>query len=77
MAWKRTGAWTDEIKISVSEANTSNPPTDAELDAEFGTPAAVGVGFVALLNDAGAGNNFYIVASDGTNWWQAAMTKAA
>lgn len=60
----------------VSTANISNPPTDAELDSAFGTPANVGAGFFALVNDNGDGNNFYLVASDGTNWWHAAMTKA-
>jgi len=51
-------------------------PTDAELDSAFGTPGAVGAGFLALLDDNGAGSAVYVVASDGTNWWQCAMTKA-
>lgn len=62
--------------IQVSTANVSNPPTDAELDTEFGTPATVGAGFQALLEDNGAGSNVYLVASDGSNWWHTAMTKA-
>ena len=64
------------ILIRVSTANTSNPPTDAELDGELGTPAAVGAGFMALLNDNGGGANVYLVLSDGTNWWYEALTKA-
>lgn len=59
-----------------STANVSSPPTDAELDAAFGTPASVGSGFVATLDDAGTGTTMYLVASDGTNWWHSAMTKA-
>jgi hypothetical protein len=51
--------------VTASTADTSNPPTDAELDAEFGTPATVGAGFIAILDDAGAGANVYLVASDG------------
>jgi hypothetical protein len=64
------------IKIKVSTANTSNPPTDAELDSEFGTPATVGAGYLALLDDNGGGANVYLVISDGTNWWYEALTKA-
>jgi hypothetical protein len=51
-------------------------PTDAELDTAFGTPATVGAGFVGVLDDAGAGANVWLVASDGTNWWYVAMTQA-
>lgn len=59
-----------------STANVSNPPTDAQIDAAFGTPAQVGAGFVATLDDNGAGTNSYMVWSDGTNWWYATGTKA-
>jgi hypothetical protein len=64
------------LVIRVSTANTSNPPTDAELDTEFGTPATVGAGFMALLDDNGGGANVYLVLSDGTNWWYQALAKA-
>ena len=64
------------IQIKTSTANVSNPPTDAELDAEFGTPADVGAGYLALLDDNGGGANVYLVASDGTHWWHVALTKA-
>ena len=64
------------ILIRVSTADTSNPPTDAELDSEFGAPATVGAGFLALLDDNGGGANVYLIASDGTNWWYEALTKA-
>ena len=64
------------IKIKVSTANVSNPPTDAELDSEFGTPATVSAGYLALLDDNGGGANVYLVISDGTNWWYATLTKA-
>jgi hypothetical protein len=66
----------DVSSLNYSAANVSNPPTDAELDATFGTPAEVGAGFTAALNDNGTGNNFYFVASDGTNWWYTTGTKA-
>lgn len=59
-----------------STTDVSNPPTDDELDTTFGTPSAVGAGFLATVNDNAAGTNVYMVASDGTNWWHSAMTKA-
>ena len=48
-------------------------PTDAELDAAFGTPAAVGDGFLATLDHNAAGTNFFLIGSDGTNWWYQAF----
>jgi hypothetical protein len=62
--------------VLVSTANVSNPPTDAELDAEFGTPAAVGAGYARVINDAGADANNYWVVSNGISWWYVALTKA-
>jgi hypothetical protein len=62
--------------LQVDTTDVSSPPTDAELDAAFGQPADVGAGFIALLDDAGAGSAAYIVFSDGTNWWYVAATRA-
>jgi len=59
-----------------SEANVTSPPSDAELDAAFGTPAAVGEGFIGLLDDNNAGTAGYMVFSLGGFWWYAAATKA-
>lgn len=56
--------------------DVSNPPTDAELDSAIGTPASVGAGFIALLNDNNAGANEYLVWSDGSAWWTVAGVKA-
>lgn len=74
-------AWVDlqssaAISIGYATDDVTNPPTDAELDTAFGTPATVGAAFIGILNDAGGGTNLYMVASDGTNWWYSAMTKA-
>lgn len=63
-------------KTTVDTTDVSNPPTDAELDAIYGTPAAVGAGFMSYIDDNGAGANFYQVTSDGTNWWIFTGTKA-
>lgn len=62
--------------IVFSTVDVSSPPTDAELDAEFGPPATVGAGFVAVIDDNGAGSAGYLAWSDGSNWWYAAGTKA-
>ena len=59
-----------------SDANVSNPPTDAELDAAFGLPAAVGDGYIAILDDAGTHTAVWFIASDGAAWWHGALTKA-
>lgn len=67
---------TQGIRSKYSISDTSNPPTDVQLDAAFGTPASVGSGFIAILDDAGAGANVYLIGSDGTNWWHIAITKA-
>jgi hypothetical protein len=66
----------NSLLLKVYTDDVSDPPTDAELDAAIGTPATVGAGFIAIMDDNGAGAALYIVASDGTNWWHAALTKA-
>lgn len=59
-----------------STANVSNPPTDAELDALFGTAAVAGAGFRVIINDNNADTNVYSVWSDGTSWFYTLGTKA-
>jgi hypothetical protein len=66
----------NSLRLQVATDDVSSPPTDAELDTAFGTPATVGTGFTALIDDNGAGSAVYLVASDGTNWWYSSMTKA-
>jgi hypothetical protein len=68
--------FTGGLRSKTATTDVANPPTDAQLDTAFGTPATVGSGFLALLDDDGAGTAVYLVASDGTNWWYAALTKA-
>lgn len=63
-------------EVDYSTTNISNPPTDSELDSEFGTPSSVGEGYTVLINDAGSGSNAYVAYSDGTNWWYQELTKA-
>ncbi len=59
-----------------STANVTNPPTDAELDSTFGTPATVGAGFLGVVNDNNGGTNEYLCWSDGANWFYTTGTKA-
>ena len=65
-----------QLRLAVATPDISNPPTDAELDAAFGTPAEVGPGFLRLLDDNAAGSALYLIASDGANWWTFAASKA-
>lgn len=60
-----------DITVRAASSNVSNPPTDAELDSLFGTPATVGSGFVGLVDDSDS-NNMYRCYSDGTNWFTVA-----
>jgi hypothetical protein len=64
-----------EVYLPMATANVSSPPTDAQIDAEFGTPAAVGVGFRAFIFDF-VDSEFWLVGSNGVNWWYEQMTLA-
>lgn len=64
------------VNETILNINVSNPPTDAELDAAFGTPPTVGKGWSRHINDNGAGLNFYRIVSDSTSWWIFTGTKA-
>lgn len=62
------------LKTKVGTGNVHDTtPTAAQLITEFGAATA---GFVGVVNDAGGGVNFYIVASDGTDYFYLKMTKA-
>jgi hypothetical protein len=49
--------------------DVSDPPTQGEIDSEFGSASVAGSGFTAYINDNGEGSAFYQVVSDGTKWW--------
>jgi hypothetical protein len=68
---------TDGLITTQSVANYSDPPTDAELDAAFGTPATLGRGFIALLDDNDADTDGYIVWTTDASWYYIKATKAA
>lgn len=69
--------FTGGLSTLQSVANYSDPPTDAELDAAFGTPATLGRGFVALLDDNDADTDSYIVWTSDASWYYIKATKAA
>lgn len=60
----------------ISSANVTDPPTATELNSAFGTAAAVGAGFIGLINDNGDSLKYWLCMSDGTDWLYSAMTKA-
>lgn len=66
------------VKPFIVDSNSfSTPPTDAELDAEFGTPSEVGSCFEAIIDVGGAGTNVYRVISDGVNWLYNSLSVAS
>lgn len=64
------------MRTKQSVANFSAPPTDAELDAEFGTPATLGRGFFATIDDNDADTDSYFVWTTDGSWYVATGTKA-
>jgi len=67
--------WTDNL-LEQDVSNVGNPPTDAELDAAFGTPAALGRGFVATVDDADGDTDVWLVWTTDTSWFYVKGTKA-
>lgn len=72
------GKFKDGVSTKVSNANVTNPPTDAELDSAFGDPSTLPTGFVGVLDDNGAGTNVWWVYTTGVagEWFYVAGTKA-
>lgn len=76
--WHTHGASTGgaSIAFDYSEANVSNPPTEAELIAAFGAPSTDQQGQGYIVNDAGASNNLYLCLPSGGRWWLTPLTRA-
>jgi hypothetical protein len=64
-----------QTKVSINNVNDT-VPTNAELDTAFGQPAAVGAGFLGVINDAGLNVRVFLVISDGTAWHSQLLTVA-
>jgi len=69
--------WADRIRAGsgfntmYDTSNVSDPPTDANLDAAFGTPATLGGGFIGIVDDLGneAAGDVWLVFTTATKWW--------
>lgn len=62
-------------KMAINNVNDTTP-TAAELTTSFGTPAAVGTGFVGVVKDADTDTNCYVVVSNGVSYYYLKFTKA-
>lgn len=63
-------------KVAVNDVNNTTP-TKAELTISFGAPTTLPRGFLGFVNDAAGGVNFYVVGTDGTDFFFLKMIKAA
>lgn len=64
-----------DIKQRIVSSNVSNPPTDAELDALFTSPATKGDGWTVYIDDSDS-DNFYQVVVSGSLWFIFTAAKA-
>lgn len=68
--------WIHQLHVQQSVANVSSPPTDAELDSAFGTPATLGRGFIGTVDDNDADATMWICVTSDASWYYVATTKA-
>lgn len=66
------GIYTEQAVNNVNDTT----PTLAEITTSFGAPTTRGAGFIGVINDAAGGTNFYLIGSDGTNYFHTKMVKA-
>jgi len=64
------------INTKTSTDDVTDPPTDAELDSAFGTPAALGAGFIGILDDNSADTDVWMCYTSDTSWYYLQGTKA-
>ena len=57
------------LTLDVEAADVSDPPTEAELDVVFTSPASMGEGQHVLLLNTHSGGKLYLVVSDGSSYW--------
>lgn len=63
-----------DIKQQIVSSNVANPPTDAQLDALFTSPAAKGDGWTCYIDDSDS-DNFYQIVASGSLWMIFTATK--
>lgn len=65
------------IRTIQSVANvTEAAPTDAELDAAFGTPASLGRGFIGTIDDNDGNTASVLVWTTDSGWFHVVGTKS-
>ena len=66
----------DPVIPSLSTNNVNNPPSDANLDSAFGTPANLPDPFFGIVDDNGLGTTVWLVVATNGSWFYTAMTLA-
>lgn len=64
------------LRTVVSTDDVSDPPTDAELDSAFGTPASLGEGFVGVVDDNSGDTDVWLCWTSDGSWYYSKGTKA-
>lgn len=62
-------------RMAINNVNDTTP-TAAELTTSFGSPSAVGSGFIGIVKDNDTDTNGYLVFSNGTSFYFLKFTKA-
>jgi len=65
----------DGVVLDVKSADVSSPPTQAELDAVFGS--ALADGFTGLVRDASSLGSLWLCSMSGGSWWVIEYAPAA
>ena len=63
------------LKLTIESADVSDPPTIAELNAIFGSPALLGEGGHCFLSDSSSGGKMLLILSDGSSYYYRAITE--
>ena len=64
------------LNTKVSTDDVADPPTDANLDAAFGTPVALGAGFVGIVDDNSGDTDVWLCYTSDTSWFYLQGVKA-
>lgn len=67
---------TNRLPMAIANV-TEAGPTQAECNSAFGTAAAVGAGFMAIIKDNDADSAAVLVISNGTSWYNEPFAKGA
>jgi len=57
------------LTLDVDTAAITEPPTEAELNGEYGSAALMGAGQYVFLKNTGGTERVYLIMSDGVNYW--------